>query len=53
MKKDFLAKEENLNLLDKKIIKELLNNKELDNYEIKGIKLLMFTSNLILIIKKK
>ena len=48
----FLSKEENLNLLSKNDLERMCKILDIKNYEIKKIKISLFTSNFLLIIKK-
>ena len=52
LKKDFFSQEENLNLLDRKSIEEMIKKRGISDYRLQRIRVLAFTSNLILIIQK-
>jgi len=49
---EFFSKEENLNLMSKKDIHEIMRILKINTYKIISYKFLFFTSNLILVIKK-
>ena len=48
----FLAKEENLNLLSERDLRKICKELNIKYYIIKKIKIFMFTSNFLLIVKK-